>query len=114
LSAGRSGINSWPKSVLKLWSMNMENVVHLSDKPFQVIGIAALIGSGAFMLRIIAGFLFGGKLLAHVSNGLLLNVITMTFLFNLGVLCLIGEFAIRSFMQSEGDVQYVIREKLSR
>ncbi len=106
---GRSG-----QTFLKLWSMNIENMIHLSDKTFQYIGLFGIGLSGLLMLRIMIGFLFKGQLLTNVSNGLLLNVIVMVFLFSLGVTCLIGEYSLRAFIQGEKTPKYIIRSILSR
>ncbi len=106
---GRSG---W--TFRKLWQYNMENLVKLSQLPFQIIAGGAAAAGALFALRIALGFFLDFNVMSEVTNGLLLNAVVITLLVLLAVLALVGEFAIRSFVILRGEPAYIVRETLRR
>ena len=108
----RYGKSGWTFS--KLVKYNTDNIVIVSERPFQVSASLCVLLALLFVVRIVADRLFPVKLLPNVSNGLLLNAIIIALLVNVALLSMVGEFAIRSFLRSHAAPLYVIREKLSR
>ena len=106
---GKSG---WTFS--KLLKYNMDNVVILSERPFQAVALLCLVATVLVSLRIVFYRYLPVAILPTVTNGLLLNAILIALLVNVFLLCLIGEFAIRSFFKQKAIPRYVVREKLSR
>jgi glycosyltransferase involved in cell wall biosynthesis len=108
----RYGKSGW--TFAKLMKYNMDNVVILSERPFQVVGLLCLGVTVLLALRILLYRFLPFAVLPSVTNGLLLNAIVIALLVNVALLSLTGEFAIRSFFQKRGTPLYVVREKLSR
>jgi glycosyltransferase involved in cell wall biosynthesis len=106
---GRSG---W--TFRKLWQFNMENFVNLSHKPFQLIGGLCLLFAALFTLRVLVDLVFHIKILSTVSNGLILNAIAVSCLATLGVICIVGEFTIRSFLSNQKYPAYIEREVIQQ
>ena len=98
----------------KLWKYNMENLVNLSERPFQLLAVVCLAFALLFVARVLLSAFTEFQVLSEVSNGLLLNAIAIAGLIIVGVLCIIGEFTIRSFIASQKTPRYVIREVLRR
>ena len=98
----------------KLWQYNMDNIVSMSQRPFQVIAGLCLAASLLFLLRIALGFFIDFRVLEAVTNGLLLNVIVFELLVLLAVLAMVGEFAIRCFVMLRAHPTYIVREILRR
>jgi len=94
----------------KLIKYNTDNLVSLSERPFQVLAFWCLIVAALFCLRILLGYVFPIHILGAVSNGLLLNAIAISLLITIGVLCMIGEFAIRAFLIGRNLPLYVVRQ----
>lgn len=111
-SARKYGKSGW--TVAKLWKYNMDNIVSLSERPFQGLAITCLALALLFVLRVLAGFVTPFFFLSTVSNGLLLNAIALSILINIGLICMVGEFTIRNFLISRRVPLYIIREKLER
>jgi len=74
----------------------------------------ALLLAVLFCLRILVSLLTPFRVLDQVSNGLILNALIIVFLFILTILCAIGEFSIRSFVASQQEPRYIIRERIRR
>ncbi|MFP4502846.1 MAG: glycosyltransferase family 2 protein [Candidatus Hydrogenedentota bacterium] len=106
---GKSG---WTFS--KLWRYNMDNLVLLTQYPFQVLGLGCIVVSMLFLLRIILGFVVEFQVLDTVTNGLLLNAMAFAVLLLLAVLALMGEFTIRCFASLRQIPAYAIRELIAR
>lgn len=102
---GRSG---W--TFQKLLKFNSDNLVSLSERPFQILAGLCLAIATLFSVRILLGYIFPFRFLGSVSNGLLLNAILISLLITVGILCMIGEFAIRSFLLGRNLPFYVVRE----
>lgn len=98
----------------KLMKYNMDNVVILSERPFQFIASICLIVAVLFGCRVILDWVVPVKILPFVSNGLLLNVMIISLLVNVSLISLIGEFAIRSFNATRHIPHYIVREALRR
>jgi len=98
----------------KLWKYNTDNVVRLSERPFQLLAAVCLGASAVFVLRIVLGSFLDFKVLDEVTNGLILNALVLTLLLLLAVLSLIGEFAIRCFISLQQTPAYIVREKIER
>ena len=98
----------------KLWQYNMDNLVKLSQRPFQLLAGFCFIGGVFFLLRILLGFFIPGSILAEVTPGLILNAVFFFALMILSAIALLGEFAIRSFMALQRNPAYIIRETLRR
>lgn len=98
----------------KLWTYNIDNVVTLSERPFQVLGGMSVVFALLLVLRVIGAFFFSGNILSSVSNGLILNVVFGSLFVNLALFSAIGEFAIRSFFIGRWAPRYIIRTLLTR
>jgi glycosyltransferase involved in cell wall biosynthesis len=94
----------------KLLKFNSDNLVSLSERPFQILAGLCLAVAALFSVRILLSYVFPFRILGSVSNGLLLNAILISLLISLGVLCMIGEFAIRSFLIGRNLPFYVVRQ----
>lgn len=106
---GKSGYTFW-----KLWQYNMDNLVRLSPRLFQWLAIVCLGFGLLFFLRILAGFFTNFKIMSEITPGLILNAVVFSLLIIVGVLSIIGEFAMRSFLALYRVPAFVIREKIVR
>ncbi|MEI8373581.1 MAG: glycosyltransferase family 2 protein [Planctomycetota bacterium] len=106
---GKSGF-----TFAKLWRYNTDNLVILSERPFQYLAVICLVLSMLFILRIIGGFVAPFEILSQVTTGMLLNAIVVGLLVTLATLSVLGEFAIRSFLFSRGLPRYIVREIIER
>ena len=98
----------------KLWKYNMDNIVSISERPFQILAVVSMAFALLFGVRLIAEYFTPFKILDTVTTGLLLNAIVISSFLLVAILCTIGEFAIRSFLASRHVPKYVIREILQR
>ena len=98
----------------KLFAYNMENLVNLSERPFQFIGVLCLGIALLVFLRLITEMIFPVSILPRVTSGLILNVVVIGFLSTLAILAAIGEFAIRNFIKLQNAPAFVIREIYER
>ncbi len=108
----RYGKSGWTFS--KLMKYNMDNVVILSERPFQIIALLCAIATCLLVLRIVLNLLLPVAILPDVSHGLVLNAVVLAMLVNVALLSMIGEFAIRSFFRQKQIPIYIVREKLVR
>mgnify|MGYP002640480747 CR=1 FL=1 len=108
----RYGSSGW--TLAKLWDYNMDNVVAMLRRPFQIVAGGCLALGLLFALRISSTAFFDFSVLPTVTTGLLLNVAILSVLVTLGLLCLIGEFVVRNFIASQQLPKYIIRTLLSR
>ena len=108
----RYGKSGW--TFAKLMKYNLDNVVILSERPFQVVGLLCIGATVLLALRLLLYSSFPITILPTVNNGLLLNAIIIALLVNVALLSMIGEFAIRSFFRHKAIPLYIVREKLSR
>ena len=98
----------------KLFAYNMENLVGLTDRPFQILSIVCLFLAFAFVVRLSADWVLPFSIMSKISNGLVLNVLVFTFLLTLSVLAAIGEFLIRSYYMLQRHPVYIIRTILQK
>jgi len=109
----KHGKSGW--TFKKLWNYQMEQIVILTDKPFQYLALLAIIFAMLFVGRVLLDyFVTSFSILEDVTNGLLLNAIVIAFLVLLGGISLVGEFSIRSFILTRQDPKYIVREMLKR
>lgn len=106
------GTSGW--TFRKLFAYNMENIVNLSDKPFQILALICFSLALLFTIRISAELFFPISILPRATNGLILNVIVITSLTILSVLAVIGEFVVRSFVSSQKKPAFIVRDVLRR
>ena len=98
----------------KLFAYNMDNVVGMSDRPFQILSVVCLLLGLAFFVRILVDWFVPFSILPEITNGLILNALVVGLLLTLGVLSAIGEFLIRNFNMLQRRPAYIIREILQR
>lgn len=98
----------------KLWQYNMDNLVKLSQRPFQFLAGFCFLGGILFALRILLGFFMPGSLMNEVTPGLILNSIFVFALVTLAAIALVGELVIRNFLTLQHTPAYAIREILRR
>lgn len=98
----------------KLFAYNMENIVNLSERPFQILGVLCLGIALIGILRLILEFIFPISILPVVTPGLILNVLVIGFLAIFGILAAIGEFSIRNFIKLQRSPAFIIREMCQR
>jgi undecaprenyl-phosphate 4-deoxy-4-formamido-L-arabinose transferase len=108
----RYGNSGW--TFAKLLKYNTDNMVILSERPFQATALLCLIFALLLVVRIVLYRFYPLMILTSVSNGLLLNAIVVGLLVNVALLSVVGEFAIRSFFSHRAVPQYIVREKLLR
>ena len=98
----------------KLFAYNMENMVNISERPFQILGILCLGTAIVGILRLCIETITPVKILPRVTSGLLLNIIIIGFLIVVSVLAAIGEFTIRNFIKIQNNPAFIIREIYKR
>lgn len=106
------GASGW--TFHKLWTYNMDNMMKVSQRPFQWLAVACIASSFLFLARMALGPFFAFRVLDVVTNGLILNALAFALLILLAVLSLIGEFTIRCFIRLQRDPAYIVRETLER
>jgi glycosyltransferase involved in cell wall biosynthesis len=106
---GKSG---W--TLRKLMAYNMDNVVQLSDRPFQIVGFVCLALASLFAVRTLLAFFLPYSILGSITSGLVLNAIVVSSLAIMAVLCMVGEFTIRAFTAARNIPKYIVREALRR
>lgn len=95
----------------KLYKTNMDNIVQLSQNPFQILSFLCLLFASLFIVRVLFSWAFpDSAFLNEVTPGLILNAVAISTLLIIGVLSMVGEFVIRNFVASSKDPLYIIRE----
>jgi hypothetical protein len=92
----------------------MDNMVNLSERPFQILGVVCLGIALVGLLRLITELIFPISLLPIVTTGLILNVLIIGFLSIFVVLAAIGEFVIRNFIKLQKGPAFIIKEIYKR
>lgn len=95
-----------------LFAYNMENVVNLSQRPFQILAGLCCFLSVLFVGRIAIAFFLPFKFVPEVTTGFLLNAVIVGLLAIVAILAAVGEFVIRNFVRLQKKPAYVIRELL--
>ncbi len=107
-SPRRYGKSGW--TFRKLWNYNMENVIMMLEKPFQQLFITCLLFANLFILRLIINSVWDFKILPEVTNGLILNALTISTLILAVFFSIQGEFTIRTFRKQLGNTTFIVRE----
>ncbi|MHC4258249.1 MAG: glycosyltransferase family 2 protein [Planctomycetota bacterium] len=94
----------------KLFAYNMDNMVSLSQRPFQILGVLCFVFAVLFLVRLILGPFFDFSILPQITPGLLLNVLVICTLILISILCLIGEYVIRNFIALQKYPAYIIKD----
>jgi glycosyltransferase involved in cell wall biosynthesis len=108
----RYGHSGW--TFTKLMKYNTDNLMILSERPFQATALLCIATALLLGARILLYRFYPFIILASVSNGLLLNATLIALLVNVALISWVGEFAIRSFFAHRAVPMYIVREKLSR
>ena len=106
---GKSG---WRLSALSLFLM--DHVVGLFRQAFQIIFLVCFLFSLLVGARIALAWVLPFQVLPQVTNGMILNALFYSLMVTVAVLCLIGEYAIRTFFTQRGFPGYVVRQVLRR
>ena len=101
---GKSG---W--TFFKLFSFLMDNVVGVSQRPFQFLSLFSIVAAGVFFLRIVFSWVLPFSILPEITAGMILNVLLFHLLLTLAVLAAIGEYVIRNFASLQSYPIYIIR-----
>jgi undecaprenyl-phosphate 4-deoxy-4-formamido-L-arabinose transferase len=95
-------------------ALTVDTVLGLSRHPFQTLSLLNAVLASAVILRIVAALFTSRTVLPAVSNGLLLSVGLLTLATIFGVVCLVGEYVLRTHRSVEGPPRYVVRSIWSR
>ncbi|MGD9874724.1 MAG: glycosyltransferase family 2 protein [Kiritimatiellia bacterium] len=98
----------------KLFATNMDNLVRLSRRPFQILGLLCLLGALLFIFRVVVGWFLPFSILGDITNGFVLNALIVSLFIVVAILCAIGEFVIRSFLALQRDPIYIVKEILKK
>jgi glycosyltransferase involved in cell wall biosynthesis len=104
----RYGKSGW--TFKKLFAHNMDNLVQLSQRPFQILAALCAFLALLFVSRLVAVQVLPFSILPRVTSGLVLNAVVLSLLIIVSVLCVIGEFVIRNFSALQRRPAFVIRE----
>lgn len=107
----RYGQSGW--TFRKLFSYNLENIVLLSQRVFQYLGLACVALALLFMARIGVAFLADSSLVT-VTPGLILNALVVSLLLTTAILSALGEFVTRNFAVLQRRPAFVVRTLLRR
>lgn len=110
--ARRHGESGW--TLTKLFSFAVENLVAVSERPFQMLSLVLLSLSLLFAARLLVALIVPFTILPEITHGLLLTGMIVSFLIIVGVSASIGEYVIRSYLMLEGRPAYIVRSTLSR
>ena len=102
---GKSGY-----TLKKLFAYNVENMVSLSEKPFQILGILCLGFAFIIAMRLAVMAIFPIQILPKITTGIILNVLVAGILLVVSVLAVIGEFVIRNFIKLQNAPAFIIKE----
>jgi glycosyltransferase involved in cell wall biosynthesis len=108
----RVGKSGW--TLRKLLRLNTDNLLNLSRRPFEYLGLLTAIGAFLLMVRILIAGWLPESLLPAVTNGLLLNAILFSLLFTTTVQVVLGEIAMRSFELARRQPAYIVRQRVTR
>lgn len=108
----RYGKSGWTFS--KLYRLNMDNIVSMSDRPFQTVAAVCFCVAFLFIVRVVISYFSPFHFLPQITTGLLLNAIFISFLIQTALICAVGEFAIRSFNFARRLPIYIVRERWRR
>jgi len=98
----------------KLFAYNMDYLVGLSTRPFQILAAVCLVLAALFLARMVSAWAYDFSVLPEVTPGMILNAVVFSLLLLLGTLCAVGEFVIRNFAVLQHFPAYIIRELRQR
>lgn len=108
----RHGKSGW--TFRKLFAYNMDNIVGLSSRLFQIIAGFGFLLAVLFLVRIAAAWVVDFSVLETITNGLILNSLVVAWLILLAVVCVIGEFVIRNFQVLQRYPAYIVKRMRKR
>lgn len=94
----------------RLFAFQMDNLVGISQRPFQLLSVFCIIIAFIFFARIASAWFVPFSILKEVTPGLILNIILLHLLLTLAVLSMVGEYVIRNFLALQRYPVYVIKE----
>jgi undecaprenyl-phosphate 4-deoxy-4-formamido-L-arabinose transferase len=106
------GSSGWTLSAFLV--LTMDTLLGLSRHPFQLLSLVNALAASAVVLRIVVAMFTSRTVLPAVTNGLLLSVGLLTLATIFGVVCLVGEYVLRTHRSVDGPPRYVIRSVWSR
>ncbi len=95
-------------------ALTADTVLGLSRHPFQVLSLVNALVAFLIVLRIAAAMFTTRTVLPTITNGLLLSVALLSLATIFGVVCLVGEYVLRTHRSIDGPPRYVIRSTWSR
>jgi glycosyltransferase involved in cell wall biosynthesis len=102
---GKSG-----QPFMRLWRINVQLLLNASGMLFQYLSFGAILLAALFVARILLSFVSDVKILPSVTNGMILNTIAVIFMVLFGILCVLGEFMVRLYENSQRKPAFIIRE----
>jgi len=93
-----------------LFAFQMDNLVGISQRPFQLLSVFCIIIAFIFFARIASAWFVPFSMLKEVTPGLILNIILLHLLLTLAVLSMVGEYVIRNFLALQRYPVYVIKK----
>jgi len=102
---GKSG---W--SVKRLFSFHIDNMIGMSQRPFQWLSVLCFIFACLFAIRIILAWIVPFSILPEITPGMLLNLLILNLLIILSVMAAIGEYVIRNYIMLQKYPIYIIRK----
>ena len=103
------GSSGW--TFRSLSSFMMDNIVGVSQRPFQMLSVLCFIAGAVFFVRTVLAWLVPFSILKEITPGLILNVLLFHLVITVGVLAAVGEYVIRNFTSLQRYPAYIIREK---
>lgn len=110
--ARKYGKSGW--TIASLFSFLADNVVGMSQRPFQLLSALCFVTALVFVVRIIFAWLLPFSILPEITPGLILNVLLFHLLLTGAILAAIGEYVIRNFTSLQAYPAYIIRGKLEK
>jgi glycosyltransferase involved in cell wall biosynthesis len=110
--ARKYGKSGW--TMASLSAFLMDNVVGISQRPFQLLSVLCFVAALVFVVRIIVAWLLPFSILPEITPGLILNVLLFHLLLTGAILAAIGEYVIRNFTSLQAHPAYIIRGKLEK
>jgi glycosyltransferase involved in cell wall biosynthesis len=107
--ARKYGKSGW--TFMKLFSFLIDNVVGITDRPFQLLSLLCFAAAAVFAIRIVLAAFVPFSILPQITTGLILNVLVCHLLITVAILSALGEYVIRNFVTLQAYPVYVIREK---
>jgi undecaprenyl-phosphate 4-deoxy-4-formamido-L-arabinose transferase len=108
----RHGRSGW--TLAKLIRLNVDNLLNLSRRPFEWLGVLTAIAALLLILRIVVAFWWPKAFLEVVTTGLLLNAVVIALLITTTIQVILGELAMRNFDLARRQPAYIVRRRLTR